>query len=304
MPKKLTQEEIINRCKQIHPEYNYGKLIYINANSPFIVTCPIHGDFETKANRFIMGAKCGCPKCNTGFIKYVSPKEFKDKCLQQFPNYDYSKAVFKGEYDKIIVTCNIHNYTWKVTTKNLMNGHGCPICGRESLQKTQACTVQEFINKARKVHGDKYDYTKVNYYNSNTKVTIICHKHGEFQVTPNSHLSQKTGCPKCKQSKGESEVETFLKENDIQYIQQYPITCKLKKKNKTYIDFYLPDYNTFIEYNGAQHYVPVKYFGGELTFKNQVGRDEYVKNYCKTNNIKLIVIKYNENVTERLRNEL
>lgn len=133
MPKKLTQEEVISRCKRIHPEYNYDKLIYINANTPFIVTCPIHGDFETKANRFIMGAKCGCPKCNPGFIKYVSPEEFKRRCLERFPNYDYSKAIFKGEYDKIIVTCNIHNYTWSPTTKDLMNGHGCPICGRESL---------------------------------------------------------------------------------------------------------------------------------------------------------------------------
>ena len=160
MPKKLTQEEVINRCKKIHPEYNYDKLIYVNANTPFIVTC--HGDFETRASRFIMGAKCGCP------------------------NYDYSKANFKGEYDKITVTCN--NYTWNPTTKDLMNGHGCPLCGRESLQKTQALTLQEFIQKAREIHRNKYDYSKVDYYNSSTPITINCPKHGEFQTTPNSHL--------------------------------------------------------------------------------------------------------------------
>lgn len=304
MPKKLTQEEVISRCKKIHPEYNYDKLIYVNANTPFIVTCPIHGDFETRASRFIMGAKCGCPKCNTGFIKYVSLEEFKRRCIEQFPNYDYSKANFKGEYNKITVTCNIHNYTWNPTIKDLMNGHGCPLCGRESLQKTQALTLQEFIQKAREIHGNKYDYSKADYYNSSTPITIICPKHGEFQTTPNSHLSQKTGCPRCKQSKGESVIELFLNEKQIQYIKQYPIVCNLKKNNKTYIDFYLPEYNTFIEYNGQQHYIPIKYFGGELKFREQVARDEYVRNYCKANAIKLIEIKYDENVVECLGNKL
>lgn len=78
----------------------------------------------------------------------------------------------------------------------------------------------------------------------------------------------------------------------------------LRESNKTYIDFYLPEYNTFIEYNGQQHYIPIKYFGGELKFREQVARDEYVRNYCKANAIKLIEIKYDENVVECLGNKL
>ena len=304
MPRKLTQEEVIERCKKIHPEYSYNKLVYIDSTTPFIVTCPIHGDFKTRANRFIMEPKCGCPKCNTGFIKYISPEEFKRRCIERFPDYDYSEANFKGEYNKITVTCNIHNYTWTPITKDLMNGHGCPICGKESSQKAQALTLEQFIQNVKKIHGDKYDYSKVVYYNTRTPITIICPKHGEFQITPNSHLYQKTGCPKCSQSKGESDIELFLKKNQIQYIKQYPIKCNLKKNNKTYIDFYLPKYNTFIEYNGQQHYVPIKYFGGEIKFIEQVNRDEYVRNYCKINNIKLIEIKYNENVEECLGHNL
>ena len=69
MGKRLTQEEFIHRCKETHPEYIYDKSIYKNANTDVIVTCPIHGDFVTKPSRFIMGAKCGCPKCNRGFLK-------------------------------------------------------------------------------------------------------------------------------------------------------------------------------------------------------------------------------------------
>lgn len=296
MPRKLTQEEFIKRCKETHPEYSYEKSIYNGANKPVIVTCPIHGDFETRPSRFIMGAKCGCPKCNTGFIKYMSSDQFLERCKKYFPNYDYSKAIFKGEYDKITVTCPKHNYTWNVITKSLMTGHGCPICGKEHSQEKQSLTTQEFIEKAKQIHGDIYDYSNTEYYNMNTPVTITCRKHGDFKQWPSSHLYTKSGCPKCKQSKGETEVECFLKSKNINYIQQYPIDCNLKINNKTYIDFYLPNYNTFIEYNGMQHYVPIKYFGGELKFKEQQARDDYVRNYCKENNIKLIEIKYNDNV--------
>lgn len=301
MPKKLTQEEFIRKCKDIHPEYLYEKSIYNGANNPVTVTCPIHGDFQTRPNRFIMGAKCGCPKCNTGFIKYLSPEQFLSRCKEHFPNYDYSKAVFKGEYDKIVVTCPKHNYTWSVITKSLMTGHGCPICGKEHSQEKQSLTTQEFIEKAKQVHDDRYDYSKVDYYNITTPVTIICPIHGEFKQSPSSHLYQKSGCPKCKQSKGEREVEQFLKENKITFIYQYSIKYSLNKKGKTYIDFYLPDYNIFIEYNGMQHYIPIKHFGGELKFYEQVQRDSYVRNYCKENNIKLIEIKYNDNVASKLR---
>ena len=69
MGKRLTQEEFINRCIEEHPEYDYSKTVYINANTDIIITCPIHGDFITRPSRFIMGAKCGCPKCNRGFLK-------------------------------------------------------------------------------------------------------------------------------------------------------------------------------------------------------------------------------------------
>lgn len=301
MPRKLSQEEVIQRCKEIHPEYSYDKLVYVNSNTDFIVTCPIHGDFTTKANRFIMGAKSGCPKCNSGFIKRVTPEEFKERCIRAFPDYDYSQAVFKGEYDKITVTCRKHNYTWEVRVKDLMNGHGCPVCGREAIKQKQSMGLEAFIQKAREIHGDKYDYSKVEYCNIQTPVTIICPKHGEFQQTPNNHLYQKSGCPKCRQSKGENEICKLLDKSSIPYIQQYPIEYDGNKTNKTYIDFYIPEMNIFIEYNGMQHYIPVKHFGGEIKFAQQVSRDNYVREYCKKNNINLVEIKYGENVIERLK---
>lgn len=299
MPRKLTQQEFLERCNLEHPEYTYEKAKYVNADTKVIVTCPIHGDFLTKPSYFIAGHKSGCPKCNTGFIKVVSPEQFKLRCIKKFPDYDYSQAVFKGERDKITVTCLKHNYTWSVLTKSLIEGHGCPICGRENIKNKQSMGIKEFVKRAREVHNNKYDYSKVEYVNSRTKVCIGCVQHGDFYQTPNNHLRGQ-GCPKCREYKGEAQISEFLKAHNIEFQTQYPIEYEGNIKGFTYIDFYLPQHNIFIEYNGMQHYIPVEHFGGELKFQQQKKRDQYVRNYCIENNIQLLEIKYGTNIEDEL----
>lgn len=303
--KKLSQEEFINRCIEEHPEYDYSKTVYVNANTDIIVTCPIHGDFITRPSRFIMGAKCGCPKCNRGFLKDPLTQDmFIERCKQHFPNYDYSQVIYNGIYEKVTVTCDKHNYTWEVRAKDLINGHGCPKCGKESNIKKQILSLDEFINRANTIHKNKYDYSKVNYVNYTTKVIIICPEHGEFEQTPGNHLRGE-GCPRCHtQSKGESFIEDFLKTNNITFIKQYPIDCPVNNSDIAKIDFYLPKLNYFIEYNGKQHYIPVQHFGGQMKFEQQQKRDQFVRSYCNDNNIRLIEIKYNDNILNLLENEL
>lgn len=305
MAKKLTQEEFINRCLKCHPEYDYSKTIYVNANTDLIVTCPTHGDFTTRPSRFIMGAKCGCSKCNRGFLKdSLTQDTFIQRCKQHFPNYDYSRVNYIDQYKKVLVTCDKHNYTWKVIPKDLMNGHGCPICGKENSQKKQSLGLSKFIERSNEIHDGQYNYSKVEYINAATKVIIICPEHEEFQQTPHNHL-QGQGCPKCKlQPKGERIIEKYLNTKNIKYLYQYEIPYLDNLKGVTKIDFYIPQYNLFIEYNGEQHYKPIKYFGGQLKFEKQLQRDEYVRQYCKDNNIRLIEIKYNENLIKKLDNEL
>ena len=104
--------------------------------------------------------------------------------------YDYSKVEYKGTHTKVCIICPIHGEFFQ-TPNNHLHGQGCLACGgRKQLTK------EEFIQKAREVHGDKYDYSKVEYVNKNTKVKIICPIHGEFFQTPNNHL-QGHGCHKC-----------------------------------------------------------------------------------------------------------
>lgn len=123
--------------------------------------------------------------------------------------------------------------------------------------------------------GDNYDYSKVKYNGTRGYVTIVCPKHGKFWQTPNSHIQGSS----CSSSKGEEEVCNILLSNGI------------NTSGHAYIDFYLPEYNTFVEYNGIQHYNPKMAFGGSFKFERQQARDEYVRQYCKDNNIKLIEIR-------------
>ena len=158
----------------------------------------------------------------------------------------------------------------------------------------------EFITKANLIHENKYSYEDIHYVNIRTKVLIRCPKHGIFKQLPSNHLSG-SGCPKCKRSKGEETISKYLHNKSIKFEEQYIIPYE---DNKILVDFYLPTFNTFIEYNGRQHYIAMDYFGGELKFQKQIHRDNFLRNYCKDNNIKLIEIRYDENVSNKLKYEL
>jgi rubrerythrin len=108
--------------------------------------------------------------------------------------YDYSKVVYKNNKTDVCIICPIHGEFYQTPNSHL-KGRGCPICGG-----TKKSTKEDFIIKAKQVHGDKYDYSKVVYVNNQIKVCIICPIHGEFYQTPKNHLSGQ-GCPKCSGNK-------------------------------------------------------------------------------------------------------
>lgn len=168
-------------------------------------------------------------------------------------------------------------------------------------------TTKEFINRAKKIHGNKYDYGKVAYVNAYTKVAIICPFHGEFLQNPTNHFAG-YGCPNCRKSKGEIEVAKILDGKNQKYIRQkrFKDCINPKIKYPLVYDFYLPQKNTLIEYNGEQHYVSSYFYnkGGEEKFKSQQYRDSIKKSYALNNGYKFIAIKYNENIEEKLKEVL
>ena len=110
--------------------------------------------------------------------------------------YDYSKVEYVDNNTKVCIICPKHGEFWQAPYAH-KRGNKCPECANMDRGKIRL-TLEEFIEKAKKVHGDKYDYSKVNYVNAMTKVCIICPEHGEFWMKPVNHLyQQKQGCPKC-----------------------------------------------------------------------------------------------------------
>lgn len=192
--KKKTTEEFIEIANKIHNfKYSYEKTIYTGKRNKVIITCPIHGDFEQIACVHT-NSKGGCPKCaieKSLEKRKLTTAEFIHRANEVHHNkYSYEKTSYTNANTKVIITCPIHgDFTQKPS--HHMNGHGCPHCKKNSKD-----TTESFIKKAINVHGNKYDYSKVNYVNTHTRVCIICHIHGEFWQTPNDHISG-AGCLKC-----------------------------------------------------------------------------------------------------------
>lgn len=274
-------------------KYDYSLVSdYRNTRQKMKIICPIHGIFEQDWNHHII-RKQGCRKCAYGSLL---TNEYIDKFIKIHNDfYDYSLINdINNVNQKIEIICPVHG-TFKQKVVDHLKGKKCKLCHIDSRKLKK----EEFIEKAGIVHNNLYDYSLVVYKNHMTKVEIICKKHGNFWQTPNNHL-RGNGCPICKDSKGEKIISWFLNKCNVEFIKQ------MKFKNCRYIDvlpfdFYLPQYNTCIEYDGEQHFKPLNYCGGEKGFENILKKDKIKTNYCNDNNIKLLRITYKDDIILTLR---
>jgi hypothetical protein len=289
---KLDKNTVIEQFNNIHNSlYNYSKMNYVNDRTNITIICPTHGEFEQTPSNHKNGQKC--PKCQG---KNLTLNEIKEKLNYiHFNKYNYEKfnSHIKSS-EKITIICSEHG-EFEQTLNNHMRGQGCKKCA--GLEKP---LTNELIKIFNNIHGDKYDYSLIDYKNAHSKIKIICSKHGIFEQTPNNHKNG-NGCPICCESKGELEIRKFLEANKIYYVSQYKFP-DCKNKLGLPFDFYLPDYNICIEFNGIQHYKAITHFGGDDNLIKIKDRDKIKKEYCFKNNIPLIIIKYNDNIISKLNN--
>lgn len=287
MGRLLTTEEFIEKARKVHGDkYDYSITVYKGRREKIDIICPIHGKFTQNAGKHLNGA--GCEKC--GYIKTgISQRDNKETFIAKAKSihgekYDYSKVQYTKSNEKVCLIC--HEKTedgrehgeFYIRPNNLITGYGCPKCGKHFLD------TELFIYKAKKVHGDKYDYSKTKFVDSKTPVTITCKKHGDFQQLPHNHLSGK-GCRKCATiSYLEDRLELFLIKNSIKYEPQkhFPFLGKQS------LDFYLPGYNIAIECQGRQHFYGEK--NAKYSFEDCSERDERKQEILKEHNIRLIYI--------------
>ena len=288
---KLTNDIFIEKAKLIHNNmYNYSLVNYSGIKHKVKIICNKHGMFEQTPDNHL-SKKHGCPKCSNNVN--LTTEEFIKKSLRTHGDkYNYSLVEYVNSINKVKIICPVHGM-FEQKAFNHMRGDKCPSC-----TKNKRLTKDEFIQKSSRMHGDKYDYSLVEYVNNTKKVIIKCEKHGIFNQAPNNHING-NGCPHCKESKGERKINEILTNNNVKFIRQYKFKdCKYKQP--LLFDFYLSDYNICIEYNGRQHYEPVSYFGGEDGFVEIKLRDKIKMEYCNKNNIPLIIFKYDEKFINKL----
>ena len=189
-------------------------------------------------------------------MRKLTTEQFIGKAKQVHGDkYDYSKVEYKNCSTNVCIICKKHGEFWQRPDKHLI-GRGCPKCGIESRSLIQRNSNEEFIEKAKQVHGNRYDYSKVECYGNKVKVCIICKKHGEFWQKPSNHLSG-NGCPKCNSSHLEGEMRQFLETNNIEFDEQ----ARFEWLGLQSLDFFLPTYNIAIECQGRQHFKPIDFSG-------------------------------------------
>jgi len=205
--------------------------------------------------------------------------------------YNYDKSHYIDIKTTLIIGCPIHG-DFVQSPDSHIHGRGCPKCGGNvRLDTTQ------FIERSTNIHAIKYDYSRVKYKSSTTKVAIFCPKHGKFLQLPNDHL-RGCGCPKCQMSRGENKIIKFLERMNISYEHQYWFAdCRsdIGKRQVLRFDFFIPSKNILIEFDGKQHFEI-----GRLGNHNQTQDDlEYIQHhdsiktkYARHKGISLFRIKY------------
>ena len=279
---QITTETFIQKAREVHGEkYDYSKVEYVNNRTKVCIICPIHGEFWQTPSAHIH-QKQGCKLCSDTTI---NQETFIEKARKVHSDkYDYSKVEYIDYRTPVCIICHEkdeygieHGEFWQKPANHL-RGQNCPKCTNE-----YSYTTEEWVMKARKVHGDKYDYSKVKYINSKTKVCIICPKHGEFLIYPSNFLKG-NGCPKCRVSKLERMIMDILNKKSIKYEYNYRFPW-LRKIKPLPVDFYLPEFNTIIECQGEQHLINGRQFKDK---PNTLENDIIKSKLCEEHNIKLL----------------
>lgn len=163
MAKLKTNEQFIKECIEIHGnKYDYSETFYTGAHNVITIICPIHGSFQQKAYSHVQG--CGCLEC--AGVKKLTTKEFIEKSQKVHgEKYDYSEVNYQGNKVKVKIKCKKCGHIFQQTPNSHLNGIGCLKCGNKEL-----VTTEDFIQKARKVHGTLYDYSQVSYEHSQKKI--------------------------------------------------------------------------------------------------------------------------------------
>ncbi len=295
--RKKTHDEYVSELLIKNPNIEVVEK-YVTAKIKIKHKCLKHDVyFDIDPDHVLRGR--GCKLCEGEHKSNVQIKqldEYKQDLAIKNPNVEIVGEYF-GARVKTSHRCKLHNVIWDVTPDAILHGQGCEICKLEKISEKNSLSHEEYMQRLLDINPyitplDEYTIGSIKIRHK----CLICGH--EWSVVPFNILSG-SGCPQCYMSHGEKIISIYLKEHNINYNPQYTFDdCKYK-----YVlpfDFYLTDYNICIEYDGEQHYKPVKWFGGEEGFKKTQERDKIKTQYCADNNISLLRIRYDQDIVSTL----
>jgi len=299
--KKKTHEEYVVELAVKNPNVEVVEE-YIDSRTKILHRCLIHNIYWSAIPCNVLKG-CGCSKCGKDKIsnelvkthsEYVNELRIINPNIIALERYINMKT-------SILHKCLIHDVEWNTTPDVVMQGCGCKKCKSEKLRNQHLKNNEQYLKDLKKVNLNIAVLD--NYIDSKTPILHKClvDEH-EWYSTPTNILSG-YGCPKCNESKGEKQIRLWLNSHNVKYESQ-KIFDDCRDIKPLPFDFYLLEYNLCIEYDGIQHFEPIKRFGGQEYFEYTVQHDNIKNEYCKNNGISLLRIPYFKNVEEELNNFL
>lgn len=288
--RKFIENDIIENLKRNNPTIKYVDG-FTKAKSKAKFQCEICNEFFESQAYDVYTGRIGCPVCyqrNRGIFNLIKRLEENNPSIEYVDGYiePHKKAKFR---------CKECGHVWECTAYEVYTGNShCPNC-----LKYSALFSEEDIKMRLELNNPDVEYVD-GYIGSLDKATFHCKVCDNlWETIAFSVYSGKTGCPKCASSKGEKRVSKYLNNKGIEYEAQY-IFDDCKNIYALPFDFYLPQYNICIEYDGEYHFMPIRISKSvtisqaEENFKMVQLRDKIKTDYCKNNNIMLIRIPYTE----------
>ncbi|QNI20980.1 hypothetical protein [Vibrio phage vB_pir03] len=273
------REAFVKEAKEKYGDvYDYSKIDYKNISTEVTVICNKHGPFQAIPLRHLEGKRC--MECFRE-SKRLTFDEFEKRAEEiHGKSYLFLESSWISGRHHVKAVCKKHG-EFEARASSILAGTGCKKCSDEKQRRA----VEDVIEDIKKIHGDRYCFSEFVYKGNKTKVTLICPDHGRFEKTPNDILTNKGGCPTCKESKGERQIRMFLERKEISFEREY----RIEGFNFRW-DFYLTDFDIYVEYHGIQHYKPVERFGGFAAHRECVVRDFEKKKIVKSLGAKQITI--------------
>lgn len=255
---KFTAERFLSEAQKVHGEkFVYDMTDFVDSTSKITAICTEHRvTFRLGVSDHI-SKKTQCPKCKSESIREALSAKGICASMDVFlsrakevhgDKYDYSHVMLGLVSDPIEVRCNIkpwHPPFFPVPSNHIHNETGCPACARETNGENKRQTTEEYVADCVATHGDKYDYSKVEYTHAHNMVTITCKECGDFQQIAYDHKAGH-GCAGCSNTVSQPQIDiiNLLKSKDLQVISDYKLPSGLE------IDAYCPDLKIGFEYNG------------------------------------------------------